>query len=249
MNYKFDLLQNAVDSLREALVKFSEGSNTNARAYKFAVLHFSHFLELLFKYHVAQSHPLLIFKNPFSKKIEKENTIGLWDAIQFLKNEGKEFSKDFNKDLDWLKKLRNDIEHHKFEMNVLEVRRTLGRLIRATDEFNDYYDLLVITDHLGGSHLDTYNQLADEYKANIADAKVVAKGKTEDANTYDCYSCGESGTVAMIGNELVCQLCEETDQLFECIRCTQRYRKSEMSSWNDDGDYICDFCDDYIASM
>lgn len=100
MELKLDLLANAIDSLREALEKFEQGSDQKVRAYKFSVLHLSHFLELLFKYHVSQSHPLLIYKNPFSKNIAKENTISLWDAIQFLKNEGADFSADFNKDLE-----------------------------------------------------------------------------------------------------------------------------------------------------
>ena len=168
MNHQLDLLENAIDSLREALLKFNEGSDINIAPYKFSILHFSHFLELLFKYHVTQSHPLLIYKNPFGKNIKSQNTIGLWEAIQFLKNEGKEFSADFDKDIEWIKKLRNDIEHHKFKMNVLEVRQTLGRLIRATNEFNDEYDLIDITEKLEGEHLVVFNELNDEYLANLA---------------------------------------------------------------------------------
>ena len=118
MKHELGLLENALDSLNEALRKFQAGESGSPRAYKFAVLHFAHSLELLFKYYVTQSHPLLIYKNPFSKSIAKENTIGLWDAVQFLKNEGKGISADLSKDLEWVKQLRNNIEHHKFEMNV-----------------------------------------------------------------------------------------------------------------------------------
>lgn len=89
MKHKLDILDNAISSLREALLKYEEGSSNNLSAYKFAILHFSHFLELLFKHYVTLSHPLLIYKNPFSKNISKENTIGLWEAVQFLRNEGK----------------------------------------------------------------------------------------------------------------------------------------------------------------
>ena len=128
MKHELGLLENALDSLNEALRKFQAGESGSPRAYKFAVLHFAHSLELLFKYYVTQSHPLLIYKNPFSKSIAKENTIGLWDAVQFLKNEGKGISADLSKDLEWVKQLRNNIEHHKFEMNVHTVRRTLGWL-------------------------------------------------------------------------------------------------------------------------
>lgn len=148
MKHTLELLENAFDSLDEALRKYEEGEDFEPRAYKFAVLHFAHFLELLFKYYVSQAHPLLIYKNPFSKRIEQENTIGIWDAIQFLKNEGKAVSPELMKDLEWIKKLRNSIEHFKFEMDVREVRRTLGRLIRATEEFNSEVGLLNMQDHI-----------------------------------------------------------------------------------------------------
>jgi hypothetical protein len=158
LKHKLDLLENAIDSLREALSKYEEGEIKGPSAYKFAVLHFSHFFELLFKHHVAQSHPLLIYKNPFSKKIEKENTIGLWEAVQFLKNEGVDISPDFDNDLAWIKKLRNDIEHYKFELDAIEVRTTLGRLIRATNELNDYEGLIDIHDHcVFRPNLNTYS--------------------------------------------------------------------------------------------
>lgn len=247
MDLKLDLLANAIDSLREALEKFEQGSDRKMRAYKFSVLHFSHFLELLFKYYVSQSHPLLIYKNPFSKNIAKENTISLWDAIQFLKNEGADFSADFNKDLEWLKALRNDIEHHTFELNILEVRRTLGRIIRAAEEFNENYGLLDVSKHLVGSHLKIYKELADEYKANLANARFAASTMTENGETYDCSSCGEFGVCAYIGKKIVCQLCEEIDELYQCVRCEGEFRGDQVSSWNDEHDeYICEFCADHI---
>ncbi|MGD1473691.1 hypothetical protein ACP6H4_26250 [Vibrio harveyi] len=43
--HKLDLLDNAVDSLEEALVKFEEGEAGETKAYKFAVLHMAHFLD------------------------------------------------------------------------------------------------------------------------------------------------------------------------------------------------------------
>ena len=251
MEHKLDLLENAVDSLREALIKFDEGSDTNLSAYKFSILHFSHFFELLFKYYVTQSHPLLIYKNPFSKKIKKENTIGLWEAIQFLKNEGKQITKDFSKDLEWMKKLRNDIEHFKFDMNVIEARRTLGRLIRATDEFIDEHDLLDISSKIGGQHLSIYNELNDEYKSHLNTARIAAKALTED-DGHGCIYCGEYDTAAKIGNKLVCQFCDQEEDLIHCCNCHLEYREDEMRVWNDDPehhphiDYICDYCHEYI---
>lgn len=251
MKHELDLLENSIDSLREALQKYEEGSDQNISAYKFSILHFAHFIELLFKYYVTQSHPLLIYKNPFSKKIDNENTIGLWEAVQFLKNEGKKIDKNFNNDLEWIKKLRNQIEHHKFEMDVLEVRRTLGRLIRATNDFNNEHNLIEISSLLSGKHLNIFSELDDEFQSNLSNARYEAKNASDD-DTYMCYHCGEYDTAARSGDEIICKLCGDSESIIVCCQCGGKYRENEMSIWNNDDpdhvDYICSSCKDYIYS-
>lgn len=253
MKQKFDILENAISSLREALLKFEEGSSKNLIAYKFSVLHFSHFFELLFKHYVTLSHPLLIYKNPFSKNLQKENTIGLWEAIQFLKNEGRIISTDFNSDLEWIKKLRNDIEHFKYEFDVVDVRHILGRLIRATDEFNAEFGLIDISSLLSGPYLSIYSELGDEYKARVATAKISAKNASEDRIAYSCNFCGESGVAAKIDNKLHCKFCEEIDPLFKCCHCGDEFREDEIIIWNDEHppeiEHMCEFCYDRIMNM
>ena len=253
MKHKLDLLDNAIDSLREALQKYEEGASKGPSAYKFAVLHFAHFFELLFKHYVSESHPLLIYKNPFSRNIAKENTIGLWDAVQFLRNEGYEISAEFNSDLVWIKKLRNDIEHHRFELDAGEVRDALGRLIRATNEFNDEHGIIDIHAHLGGKHLELYTDLGDEYKAKLANARVAAEESSEDDEGHYCECCGEMGVASKEGMKLHCHFCEEDTDLFECFHCHQEYRGDEVRTWNDDHyphvDYMCDYCYDNIMNM
>jgi DNA-directed RNA polymerase subunit RPC12/RpoP len=252
MKHKLDLLENAISSLREALLKFEEGSDKNLSAYKFAILHFSHFFELLFKHYVTLSHPLLIYKNPFSRNISRENTIGLWDAIQFLKNEGKEISQEFSSDLEWIKNLRNDIEHYKFELDVIDVRNVLGRLIRATDEFNEEHELIDVPSLIGGSHLSIYVTLGDEYKSKLATAKIKAKAESEDREGHLCSFCGELGVAARIGSELHCKLCTGVETLYECFLCGHEYREDEISVWNDENpphvDYVCEYCQDHIMN-
>lgn len=253
MKHKLDLLDNAIDSLREALRKYEEGANNGPIAYKFAVLHFSHFFELLFKHYVSQSHPLLIYKNPFSKNIHKENTIGLWDAVQFLRNEGYQISSDFNTDLAWIKKLRNDIEHHRFELDAVEVRDALGRLIRATNEFNDEHGIIDVHSLLGGEHLKLYAELGDEYQAKLANSRLEAKETSEDKEGHYCEWCGETGVASKDGFNLHCHFCEESTELFECFHCNQEYRGDEVRVWNDEHpphiDYMCDYCYDHIMNM
>jgi hypothetical protein len=55
-SHKLDIKGNALDSLNEGLRRFAEAREGDVRAYKFAVLHVSHFLELLLKHAVAEQH-------------------------------------------------------------------------------------------------------------------------------------------------------------------------------------------------
>lgn len=251
--HELGLLENAVDSLNEALRKYQEGSGGDIRMYKFAILHYSHFIELLFKYYVTESHPLLIYKNPFSNKIKKERTIGLWDAVQFLKNEGKEIDSSFFNDMEWLKKIRNEIEHYKFTMDVAEVRRVIGRLTISIIDFNDTHAEINIYDHIDKDTFKIFEDLADEHKTALANAQKEAEEESADDEVYDCYLCLNSKTAIIIDRKYACKLCGDADPEIECTICSEPIRKSEGLSWNNDDPenvaYICGGCESRIAEM
>ena len=169
--HQLDLLENAIDSLAEALLKYEAGEDGDAKAYKFAVLHMAHFIELIFKHHIADKHPLLIYKDPFSPKVDKNKTITLWDAINFINNESSgTISTGLRTDLDWLKRLRNEIEHHKFTMQVPDVRTTIGRLFRSVLEFLEEHTELDIEALVPAPALATFKVLSDEYAFRLNDA-------------------------------------------------------------------------------
>lgn len=251
MTQSLDLLENAADSLNEALRRVRDATHENARPYKFAVLHFTHAIELLFKHHVAQAHPLLIYRNPFTKNLAKESTIGLWDAVQFFKNEQRHLTKEMVDDLTWVKNLRNNIEHYKFEMDPRAARLAIGRLIRAINEFhqeNDFTDLasLIEADCQG-----TYEKLADEYKQQLFEAQRSAELAEHDDEPNACFECGSPRTMVRSGDSYKCYLCSTVIPIHECTRCTDRYPEVFMRVWNDDRgpaqvDWMCDFCYDHI---
>lgn len=247
--HELDLLANAIDSFNESLAKYRAAEAGSTGAYKFAIIHFAHFLELLFKYYVTQAHPLLIYKNPFAKDVENQATIGLWEAVQFLRNEGHVIDPDFQKDLEWLKKLRNSIEHHKFTMDLADVRKTLGRLTQALLEFNDNVAEFDIRDHVDKDNLKVFETLSDEYKAAVAAARSKAKEDSESGEAERCHYCGEE-TAALIGGEYACRYCEETDPIKACCICGTDERRSDMSPWNEEhDDFICGGCEDRIRNM
>ena len=223
--FDFELLENAMDSLNEAILKYNEGEEGNHKAYKFCILNFSHFLELLFKYYVYKSHPLLIYKNPFSKKLDDNSyAIGLTEAIQFLKNEGKDISKSFSNDLDWIKFLRNNIEHHRFSMNVSEVKETIGRLMKTVNEFNERYGDMQIDKFLDDVDVyDTFHELANTYQHRVSVAEKLTYAAEDRA-----YEGIESDKRKFVN--------------FEVMSCPQCHEYTLITNAESSTGFLCTFC-------
>lgn len=235
--HELSLLDNALDSLREAFAKFEEGDEGDLKAYKFAVQHMSHFVELIFKHHLATIHPLLIYKDPFSRRLNPDRTIGLWDAINFIANESPEnISAEFRSDLEWMKKLRNDIEHHKFSLDVQQTRQTLGRLFRSVLEFLDFATELDIQDYLAEDTKETFKVLADEYEMARRDA-IQAAEEFEEENTPD-YSSDPDAPPPRVecsdcGNP-TCVMVDDSPTGYRCLLCESEF-SDDIPGW-------CDIC-------
>lgn len=247
--HQLELLENALDSLAEALVKFEEGDAGESKAYKFAVLHMAHFIELVFKHHIAQKHPLLIYKDPFAQKVDKNKTITLWEAVNFINNEAADtVSAEFRTDLEWLKRLRNEIEHHKFTMDVPQVRITIGRLFRSILEFLENYSDVEIESHIPDRTMETFTVLSGEYEFRRRDAIREAE-EVEEANTsyhstdedepparLDCPNCDNPTLVINEDSDTGyrCTFCgnEESDELpAGCDICGVQTTLGELVFW------------------
>jgi hypothetical protein len=246
--HELDLLDNAMDSLTEALAKFQAGEDGEAKAYKFAVLHMAHFIELVFKHHVAEKHPLLIYKDPFAKKLDKGKTIGLWDAVNFISNEAADsISAELRRDLEWVKELRNQIEHHKFTMHVPEVRITLGRLFRSVLEFLEKHSTIEVGAEIPETALDTFRQLADEYEFRrqeaMREANAIEERDVQDPSDPDVepvrLDCPNCDNPTLVKNEnsptgYRCLFCEneESDEIpASCDICGAQSTMGELEGW------------------
>ncbi|MBZ9559083.1 MULTISPECIES: hypothetical protein [unclassified Modicisalibacter] len=254
-NHKLDLLDNAIDSLREALAKYEEGENGDQKAYKFAILHLSHFIELVFKHYIAEQHEFLIYKSPFADKLDKSKTIGFWESVNFISHVTGEMGKnsEFRKDLDWLKRLRNDIEHYKFEMNVEEVRDALGRVFRSVLEFFEFFSDLSLESYVPSELAGAFQELADEYIGKLRRAEREVEEAEKEAfsgyrpKEYDlvrwarlkCESCGNDLMIpdSQSSTGYQCKLCGNEDS-FEipatCDFCGCDGYADDMEAWSDD---------------
>lgn len=256
---ELSLLENAIDSLNEALAKYQDGLDGNDKAFKFCVQHLSHFLELVLKYYVTQAHPLLIYKNPFAKEINSESqTIGLFEAVNFLKNEGHEIPERFESDLRWLKKLRNSIEHYKFSMTLEEVRESIGRLMSAVVEFNNTHNVIDLSAQIREDQYDLFHELANTYEGRLKRAEKAVEDYTsgcdpsdDDCHVYHCYDCDHDTMIPCeeSATGYMCAFCqnEESDDIeVRCASCDVPWPMGLMRllDWTDSGryEYYCPHC-------
>ena len=238
-----DLFENAIDSFKESLKKYAEASKGDSTAYKFVILHFVHFAELLFKDYLHDIHPLLVYKNPFSKKIdENTSTIGLWEAINFLENDKKEISQNFKDDLEYIKRTRNKIEHYKFD--------NLHSKYKVFSPEN-------IQEYISEENFNIFRKLAIDYKTKYDIAKEEAdkvmnlyiseySDGGELQKTYNCPECGYENF--LIPNEdsstgykcVYCDNEESYDIEVKCGICGAFFEEYRMIYMEDIG-YICPF--------
>jgi hypothetical protein len=246
MRHQLDILGNALDSLDEGLRQYEQAYAGGRRAYKFAVLLFAHFAELLLKHAVAQQHRLLIYKNPSARKLEQEPTLGMWECLNILRNAGFKLEDKLVADLEWLKRLRNQIEHYSFDMDVREVRAALGRALRATVTFASLMGVDPLERHLSDAGKRTFQRLLDEYQESIANAEADAKEEAGEKPVFDCGICGLAYKTAVERYDGVyCHLCRRTDELQICHICDEWNRESYMYETEDEWDldvYECLDC-------
>ena len=262
LKHELSLLENAIDSLNEALVKYQAGEAGDEKAYKFAVLHMAHFLELVLKYHITQKHPLLIYRDPFAKNLSKDKTISLWDAVNFINNESsKTLSIQFRKDLEWLKELRNNIEHYKFSLDVFETRRTIGRVFFSLNEFLEQESNVDLGLKINAQNIAIFQTLSDEYELEIHTAMIeVDQIRHENPQdpmdphqpeiVFECDQCGHP-TLAIWADSSTgyrCTFCknEYSDHLpSSCTSCGCESTIGELETWeneNGDTERRCYYC-------
>ena len=209
MNLTLDIKSNAIDSFNEALMKYSQGEGGDIKAFKFAISHLTHSIELVLKMYLQTIDTNLIFTKCYRAVLKhaKENKLSLLDAANLMAAEKYDFSEllkghpnphtvtvdqvlsiakhetcsktgvnfvdqEFMDDIEWMKGLRNSIEHYQFEFNAKEVRMCAGRLVRALYEFTDIFSLFNLATEVGTENYSVFELLADEYQHALKEAKL-----------------------------------------------------------------------------
>ena len=267
MEHRLALIENAVDSLNEALTKYEMGAHGGEpRELKFAVLHMAHFIELLLKERMAKIHPLLIYERPFEAKIRYGRTISVSQAINFLRH-AEEIEDDFHDNLRWLTDLRNQITHREFVIDVVHTKETLGRIVKAAVDFCDPALSQQIRASLPKQVNATLQDLLDDYTERLRLAQSNAEEHSDQFGPYtdeyghimpvgplDCGSCGSDQTVAASGQVKSrepaygqCFFCEQEGRITQCGHCSDWYPDWDLVKhpMTDEPSSICEACADW----
>ena len=232
LKFAFDIKSNAIDSFDEALVKYNEGESGDVKAFKFAISHLSHSIELVLKMYLQTLDENLIFTRCYNAVLRRAkadasnllvafnamaaesfdfkellnghpnpHTVTVDQVLSLAKHEtcgitGVKFvDQEFIDDIQWMKGLRNSIEHYEFEFNPKEVRMCAGRLVRALDEFADIFSLFDLEKEVGKDRYHVFEALVDEYKHALKEALLEVEEEKEKT------SCDELENEEIIENK------------------------------------------------
>ncbi|NGX90045.1 hypothetical protein GW579_23495 [Rahnella sp. Lac-M11] len=171
--------------------------------------------------------------------------------------------KELLDDIDWMKHLRNSIEHYEFAFSIKDVRLTMGRLVRGLAEFTDIFSLYDLDKEVSKEAAKTYKILSDEYEhkiheghLDVSDARKEAfrgvRPKFMEFVNWKQYTCDDCGYDTLIQNHdsstgYRCTYCGAEDSgsiEVTCDVCGSEWPEEEMSSWLGEGTHTCPDCRD-----
>ena len=205
-NIEFDLLNNAKDSLRQAveLLAFKDIGSNHARL-KHAITASAHCIELLLKERLRRVNPAFVWENVDKYPSLEARTVTVDTAISRLKSIGNvAFSVDDERRLKSLRTTRNAIEHYEWRASEKEAKVILGNALSIAFEFAQ----VELGVDLAGDFKahDTWRMLLDElYEfAGAHGARLERRLRAAGDHPTCCDQCGEL-TVPMRGGS--CELC------------------------------------------
>ena len=205
-NIEFDLLNNAKDSIRQAveLLAFKDIGSDHARL-KHAITASTHCIELLLKERVRRINPAFVWENVDKYPSLEARTVTIDTAISRLKSIGNVvFSANDERNLKSLRATRNAIEHYEWRASEKEAKVIVGNALSFAFAFSQ--EKLGVDLASDFKKDDTWKMLLDElYEfARSHGARLEAHLRTQGECPQCCDECGEL-TVPTHGGS--CELC------------------------------------------
>ena len=203
---EFDLLNNARDSLRQAveLIATKEIGSDHARL-KHAITGAAHCIELLLKERLRRINPAFVWENVDKYPSLGARTVTVDTAISRLKSIGSVlFSENDEQRLKSLRTTRNAIEHYEWQSSEKEAKIIVGHALSFAIGFAHDELGVDLSDEFKSD--DTWKMFLDElYEfAKAHGARLEAKFRARGEYPACCDECGEL-TVPMRGGS--CELC------------------------------------------
>lgn len=221
----FDLVENALHSLREAISYYTEADEgQNADQFKFSVLLTCHCAELLLKEILVRNHPALIYED-IDKigNIDREadrQTVGYRLALLRVKNLCGVDLKQYEDYLVELGQTRNTVQHYKCVIDGVFYKSLLSKSFSAIEyllldvlhlNFEDYLSV-ISPDDIAFLHEDTkaYNarksDIQKEFEQKTAIRYIIIYDAKTKFKPY-CPICGTQFLAKGDGIEIHCKFC------------------------------------------
>lgn len=248
---KFDLLENALDSLFEAYREFkSAEKEQNIRRYKFVIFHVAHFFELFIKYAIFKKNPLLIYKKHYEPIKSFSKTLSFQEAIEVASNLEMALPLGLRQEANWLYERRNELMHYQFNYSALSIKESIPKILKLAINFDENNSICNISNYIKERDSSIYLEfisLIKIYNKKLEEAlKLIEEEKSNIFNKpWEIHICEFCGNKTLIPNDdspsgYQCTFCgnqESSDlEIVRCEGCGERLEARELENG------YCDYC-------
>jgi hypothetical protein len=232
-----DIYDNAVDSLRIGMEFFLKETGYSSR--KHAILTVFHAIELLLKECLAQTNPILIYKNIDAKITDDAQTVGVREALTRLENLGLAIPAEEKKTIENIQRVRNRIEHHRYDHNELEDDAIIAASLKFILYFVEFELERRLEGQIDAAMLSDINRRVFKYDESNALAEYRFNNwahtqwpkwneKAEDIpeefeGTLDCPECRQSWLVIGYHAKPFCFHCNSSIDAGMCDDCGKTF--------------------------
>jgi hypothetical protein len=161
-----EIYDNAVDSLRIGMESFLKETGYSSR--KHAILTVFHAIELLLKERLAQTNPILIYKNIDAKITDDAQTVGVREALIRLENLGIGIPAEEKRTIENIQRVRNRIEHHRYDHSEVEHDVIIAASLKFILYFIEFELQRKLEGHIDGTILRDISRRVFEYNESNA---------------------------------------------------------------------------------
>lgn len=238
--HKFNLIENAHDSLQHAIEHMKSGHENSIRDWKFIIISLAHVVELLLKEKLRKINPTLIYENIDYKPSINSKTVGAENALTRLENfSNLRFSETDKLAIDIARKKRNQIEHFEFVITEQQAQIITGQAIAFIFRFSKEHLKLDWESKYKFDNWEVFSENEKFYENQELEAN--KKIESEQLGIIECpYCCNEFFSTEYEK----CLLCGYKEDVLECKQCRSKYLYRRHFSYVEDEDVgLCQDCE------